>query len=39
VKLIMIVFQNRALRGIFGYKKEDVLGELRKLHVVELQDL
>jgi hypothetical protein len=30
------VFQNRALRGIFGPKRDEILGEWRKLHNDEL---
>jgi len=33
------VFQNRALRRIFGPKRDEVTGEWRKLHNVELNDL
>jgi len=33
------VFENRMLRGIFGPKKDEVTGELRKLHNGELNDL
>jgi hypothetical protein len=33
------VFENRALRRIFGPKRDDVTGELRKLHNEELRDL
>jgi hypothetical protein len=33
------VFENRVLRGIFGAKRGDVTGELRKLHNEELNDL
>jgi hypothetical protein len=33
------VFENRVLRGIFGPKKDEVTGEWRKLHNVELRDL
>ena len=33
------VFENRALRTIFGSKREEVRGELRKLHNEELSDL
>jgi len=33
------VFENRVLRGIFGTKREEVTGEWRKLHKVELNDL
>jgi len=32
------VFENRALRGIFGPKKDEVTGEWRKLHNEELND-
>jgi hypothetical protein len=33
------VFQNRALRRIFGPKRNEVTGEWRKLHNEELHDL
>jgi hypothetical protein len=33
------VFENRVLRGIFGPKRDEVTGELRKLHNEELNDL
>jgi hypothetical protein len=33
------VFDNRVLRRIFGLKKEEVTGEWRKLHNVELRIL
>jgi hypothetical protein len=33
------VFENRALRRIFGPKREEVTGEWRKLHNVELHIL
>jgi hypothetical protein len=33
------VFQNRVLRGIFGPKWDEVMGESRKLHNEELNDL
>ena len=33
------VFENRALRRIFGPKRDDVTGEWRKLHNQELNDL
>jgi len=33
------VFENRVLRGIFGRKRDEVTGELRKLHNEELNDL
>ena len=33
------VFENRALRGIFGPKRDGVTGEWRKLHNEELNDL
>jgi hypothetical protein len=32
------VFENRAIRRISGPKKDDVTGELRKLHNEELHD-
>jgi hypothetical protein len=33
------VFENRVLRKIFGSKKDEVTGDLRKLHNEELHDL
>jgi hypothetical protein len=33
------VFENRVLRRIFGPKRDEVTGELRKLHNMELHDL
>jgi len=33
------VLENRALRRIFGSKRDDVTGEWRKLHNEELNDL
>jgi hypothetical protein len=33
------VFENRVLRKIFGLKRGEVTGELRKLHNEELHDL
>jgi hypothetical protein len=33
------VFENRLLRRIFGPKRDEVLGEWRKLHNEELRDL
>jgi hypothetical protein len=33
------VFENRVLRGIFGPKRDEVTGELRKLHNGELRNL
>jgi hypothetical protein len=33
------VFENRVLRGIFGPKKDEVMGERRKLHSGELHNL
>jgi hypothetical protein len=35
----MRVFENRVLRGIFGPKRDDVMGEWRKLHNEELHNL
>jgi hypothetical protein len=34
-----MVFENRALRRIFGSKRDEVTGEWRKLHNEELHDL
>jgi hypothetical protein len=33
------VFENRVLRRIFGLKRDEVMGEWRKLHEEELHDL
>jgi hypothetical protein len=33
------VFENGVLRGIFGLRKDEVMGEWRKLHNEELCDL
>jgi hypothetical protein len=33
------VFENRVLRRVFGPKRDEVTGELRKLHNKELNDL
>jgi hypothetical protein len=33
------VFENRVLRGIFGPKRDEVIGGWRKLHNVELHNL
>jgi hypothetical protein len=33
------VFENRLLRRVFGPKRDEVTGELRKLHIEELNDL
>ena len=33
------VFENRALKGIFGPKRDEVTKEWRKLHNMELNDL
>jgi hypothetical protein len=33
------VFENRVVRGIFGPKRDEVTGEWRKLHSVELHNL
>jgi len=33
------VFENRVLRRVFGSKRDEVTGEWRKLHNVELSDL
>jgi hypothetical protein len=33
------VFENRVLRRVFGPKRDEVTGELRKLHNEELNDL
>jgi hypothetical protein len=33
------VFENRALRRLFGHKREEVMGGWRRLHNEELHDL
>jgi hypothetical protein len=33
------VFENRVLRRIFGHKRDEVMGEWRKLHNGELHNL
>jgi hypothetical protein len=33
------VFENRVLRRVFGSKRDEMTGELRKLHNEELNDL
>jgi hypothetical protein len=33
------VFQNRALRNLFGPKRDEVTGERKRLHNDELHDL
>jgi hypothetical protein len=33
------VFENRVLRRIFGLKRDEVMGEWKKLHNEELHDL
>jgi hypothetical protein len=33
-----MVFENRVLRGIFGPKKEEVAGNLKRLHNEELHN-
>ena len=38
-KLMLRVFENRALRRIFGPKRDEVTGEWGKLHFEELNDL
>jgi len=35
----MRVLENRTLRGIFGSKRDEVIGEWRKVHNEELNDL
>jgi hypothetical protein len=39
VRMGVRVFENRVLRGIFGSKRDKVIGEWRKLHNEELNDL
>src|SRR5215468_8887461 len=36
---VIVVFENRVLRRVFGPKRDDVTGEWRKLHNEELKDL
>jgi len=38
-ELRLRVFENRALRGTFGAKRDEVTGEWRKLHDEELNDM
>jgi hypothetical protein len=33
------VFENRVLRRIFGLKRDEIIGDLRKLHNMGLDDL
>jgi len=33
------VFENRVFRRVFGHKRDEVIGEWRKLHNEELSDL
>jgi hypothetical protein len=33
------VFENRVLRGIFGPKRDEVIGDWRKMHNEELHNL
>jgi hypothetical protein len=33
------VFENRVLRGVFGFKRDEVTGDWRRLHKEELNDL
>jgi hypothetical protein len=33
------VFKNRVLRGVFGKKRDEVIGDWRKLHNEELHNL
>ena len=33
------MYENRALRRIFGHKRDEITGERRKLHNEELNDL
>jgi hypothetical protein len=33
------VLENRVMRRLFGFKKDDVAGSWRKLHKVELHNL
>ena len=33
------MFENRVLRTVFGPKRDEVIGEWRKLHKEELRDL
>jgi len=37
--LLLRVFENRVLRRVFGPKRDEVMGEWRKLHNEELSDL
>jgi hypothetical protein len=33
------VFENRVLRGIFGLKRDEIIGDWRKLYTEELHNL
>jgi hypothetical protein len=37
-ELILRVFENRVLRRIFGPKRDEMTGDWRKLHNVELRE-
>jgi hypothetical protein len=39
VKIRLRVFENRVLRNILGPKKDEVIGEWRRLHNEKLYDL
>jgi hypothetical protein len=36
---VFLVFENRVLRRIFGLKRDEVMGDWRKLHDEELHNL
>jgi hypothetical protein len=38
-ELRLRVFENEVLRGIFGFKRDEVKGDWRKLHNEELNDM
>jgi len=33
------VFENKVLRRIFGHKRKEIIGEWRRLHIEELNNL
>ena len=39
LKHVLMLFENRVMRKVFGSKKDEVTGELRRLHNEELYAL
>ena len=39
MKHVLMLFENRVMRKVFGSKKDEVTGELRRLHNEELYAL